>query len=101
MHLQSRLVLRLDSLCFLVMSLFFSKFIALRRYSFTNVVFLEMQKEKHYLVKYKGLAHVHNRWIPESQLLHKDPMLLAKFNKKHQKEQVTSLFYFFYGHFNF
>ncbi|OVA18048.1 SNF2-related [Macleaya cordata] len=36
---------------------------------------------KQYLVKYKGLAHVHNRWIPESQLLLEAPMLVSKFKK--------------------
>ncbi|XP_058094527.1 uncharacterized protein LOC131240366 [Magnolia sinica] len=48
-----------------------------------------MQKEKQYFVKYKGLAHVHNRWIPESQLLHEAPQLITKYNKRLQKEQVV------------
>ncbi|KAK1290972.1 Helicase protein MOM1 [Acorus calamus] len=50
-----------------------------------------MQKEKQYLVKYKGLAHVHNRWVPEKQLLIEAPMLVAKFNRKHQKESKKVL----------
>ncbi|WCJ31754.1 Chromodomain-helicase-DNA-binding protein 1 [Euphorbia peplus] len=40
-------------------------------------------QKKHYFVKYKGLAHVHNRWVSESVLL-EDPLLLAKFNRKNQ-----------------
>ncbi|KAF9598150.1 hypothetical protein IFM89_025590 [Coptis chinensis] len=42
-----------------------------------------IQKQKKYLVKYKGLAHVHNKWILEHQLLLEAPVLVAKF-KKHQ-----------------
>ncbi|KAJ0966484.1 hypothetical protein J5N97_023401 [Dioscorea zingiberensis] len=49
-----------------------------------------MENEKHYFVKYKGLAHVHNRWIPESQLLNEAPMLIAKFNRRHQKEKTVN-----------
>ncbi|KAJ9698071.1 hypothetical protein PVL29_007263 [Vitis rotundifolia] len=43
-----------------------------------------VQKQKQYFVKYKGLAHVHNHWIPESQLLLEAPSLVAKFNRKNQ-----------------
>ena len=43
-----------------------------------------MTTEKQYFVKYKGLAHVHNRWEPESQLVTEAPLLLVKFNKKDQ-----------------
>ncbi|XP_042510757.1 chromodomain-helicase-DNA-binding protein Mi-2 homolog [Macadamia integrifolia] len=43
-----------------------------------------MQRQKQYLVKYKDLAHVHNRWVPESQLLQEVPLLVAKFNRKSQ-----------------
>lgn len=43
-----------------------------------------MQKQKQYFVKYKGLAHGHNNWIPESQLLLEAPSLVAKFNRKNQ-----------------
>ncbi|KAH7669843.1 DNA helicase protein [Dioscorea alata] len=49
-----------------------------------------MHGEKHYYVKYKNLAHVHNRWIPESQLLEEAPLLMAKFNRKHQKEKIIN-----------
>ncbi|KAI3875495.1 hypothetical protein MKX03_031350 [Papaver bracteatum] len=37
--------------------------------------------QKQYLVKYRCLAHVHNRWIPESQLLLEAPVLVGKFKK--------------------
>ncbi|KAL5709957.1 DNA helicase [Ranunculus cassubicifolius] len=37
--------------------------------------------QKQYLVKYEGLAHAHNRWIPEDQLFHEVPSLVAKFKK--------------------
>lgn len=43
-----------------------------------------MQRQKQYLVKYQGLAHVHNRWIPETQLLVEAPVLVAKFNRKNK-----------------
>ncbi|GKV16344.1 hypothetical protein SLEP1_g27001 [Rubroshorea leprosula] len=43
-----------------------------------------MQMEKQYLVKYQGLAHVHNCWIPETKLLLEAPKLVAKFNRKNQ-----------------
>ncbi|XP_010689098.2 helicase protein MOM1 isoform X3 [Beta vulgaris subsp. vulgaris] len=36
------------------------------------------QRQKQFFVKYKGLAHVHNRWVPEIQLLHEDPELCLK-----------------------
>nr|GMD46180.1 chromodomain-helicase-DNA-binding protein Mi-2 homolog isoform X1 [Ipomoea batatas] len=36
---------------------------------------------KEYLVKYKGLAHIHNRWIPEAELTLEASALLARFNK--------------------
>lgn len=42
-----------------------------------------LQKQKEYFVKYKGLAHIHNRWLPESQL-DEAPSLLAKFNRKNE-----------------
>ncbi|XP_068667120.1 uncharacterized protein [Aristolochia californica] len=41
-----------------------------------------MQKIKEYFVKYRGLSHVHNRWITESQLLREAPMLLKKRSKE-------------------
>ncbi|KAK8915883.1 Helicase protein MOM1 [Platanthera zijinensis] len=45
-----------------------------------------LQSEKKYFVKYKGLAHVHNRWILESELLQDSPSLLDKFRRRGQKE---------------
>ncbi|RWR81523.1 helicase protein MOM1-like protein isoform X1 [Cinnamomum micranthum f. kanehirae] len=48
-----------------------------------------MRKEKQYLVKYRGLAHVHNRWVPESHL-HDAPVLLAKFNRGHQNGKTPT-----------
>ncbi|XP_022743956.1 chromodomain-helicase-DNA-binding protein 3-like [Durio zibethinus] len=47
-----------------------------------------MQSEKQYLVKYRGLAHVHNRWIPEQKLLFEAPTLVTKYNSKNQFFQV-------------
>ncbi|TXG58175.1 hypothetical protein EZV62_016004 [Acer yangbiense] len=41
------------------------------------------RKQKQYFVKYKGFAHVHNRWVPECQLL-EVPSLVSKFNRKNQ-----------------
>ncbi|TKY62142.1 Helicase protein MOM1 [Spatholobus suberectus] len=48
-----------------------------------------MQRE--YFVKYQGLAHAHNRWIPESKMLLEAPKLLAKFKRELQMPnyQVT------------
>ncbi|KAL4292612.1 hypothetical protein AHAS_Ahas18G0045500 [Arachis hypogaea] len=44
--------------------------------------------QKEYLVKYKGIAHVHNRWIPENQLLREAPSLLKNFNMKNQDQRL-------------
>ncbi|KAK9691485.1 hypothetical protein RND81_09G199800 [Saponaria officinalis] len=38
--------------------------------------------EKQYFVKYKGLAHIHNCWITETQLLSEAPDLLVKFSEQ-------------------
>ncbi|KAK8546312.1 hypothetical protein V6N12_027101 [Hibiscus sabdariffa] len=43
-----------------------------------------MQSEKQYLVKYRGLAHFHNRWIPEKELLSEAPTLVTEYNSKNQ-----------------
>ncbi|XP_020115173.1 uncharacterized protein LOC109728999 isoform X3 [Ananas comosus] len=48
-----------------------------------------MQNSKHYFVKYKSLAHVYNRWIPESEILSEAPEVVAKFNRRYQKEKIT------------
>ncbi|MED6144730.1 hypothetical protein PIB30_018202 [Stylosanthes scabra] len=44
--------------------------------------------QKEYLVKYKGVAHVHNRWLPENQLLREAPSLLTNFNMKNQDQRL-------------
>ncbi|KAM3739979.1 hypothetical protein ACB098_08G064300 [Castanea mollissima] len=43
-----------------------------------------LQKQKQFFVKYKGLAHVHNCWVRESQLILEAPSLVTKFIRKHQ-----------------
>lgn len=43
------------------------------------------EKQQYYLVKYKGLAHVHNRWISEKDLLLQAPSVFARFRKRNQK----------------
>ncbi|XP_022883449.1 chromodomain-helicase-DNA-binding protein 3-like isoform X2 [Olea europaea var. sylvestris] len=42
-----------------------------------------VRRQKQYLAKYHGLAHIHNHWLPEKQLLPQN-LLLAEFNSKHQ-----------------
>lgn len=49
-----------------------------------------VQRYKEYFVKYKGVAHVHNKWVPESQLLVEAPLLVAKFNRKNQGNKWKS-----------
>ncbi|KAK6926769.1 SNF2, N-terminal, partial [Dillenia turbinata] len=41
-------------------------------------------RQKQYFVKFDGLAHVHNLWVSEDQLLKEVPLLLLKFNRKDQ-----------------
>ncbi|KAK9022271.1 hypothetical protein V6N11_002551 [Hibiscus sabdariffa] len=43
-----------------------------------------LQRQKQYFVKYKGLAHVHNHWLPENQVLLEAPSLISKYNRKNQ-----------------
>ncbi|CAN1837353.1 Helicase protein MOM1 [Linum perenne] len=43
-----------------------------------------LHTEKQFFVKYKGLAHVHNQWVLETQLLTETPSLAADFNQKNQ-----------------
>ncbi|XP_019175599.1 PREDICTED: helicase protein MOM1-like isoform X2 [Ipomoea nil] len=40
------------------------------------------QRQKQYLVKYQGLAHVHNHWLPEAQLVIEAPSILEDFKHK-------------------
>ncbi|XP_074353561.1 uncharacterized protein LOC141692578 isoform X1 [Apium graveolens] len=44
----------------------------------------DTQRQKEYLVKYKALAHVHNRWMSEAQLKSEAPVFFTKFKKKNQ-----------------
>ncbi|CAK7343094.1 unnamed protein product [Dovyalis caffra] len=44
----------------------------------------EMPRRKEYLVKYQGLSHVYNQWIPEKNLLLEARMLAAKLNNKNK-----------------
>ncbi|XP_017231860.1 uncharacterized protein LOC108206162 isoform X1 [Daucus carota subsp. sativus] len=43
-----------------------------------------LRKEKQYFVKYKGLAHIHNQWIPTSRLPVEADMLIEKFKKERE-----------------
>ncbi|XP_059297528.1 uncharacterized protein LOC132050331 isoform X1 [Lycium ferocissimum] len=43
-----------------------------------------MHRQKQYLVKYQGLAHAHNHWVAEAQLLIDAPLLIASYNHKNQ-----------------
>ncbi|XP_048137315.1 helicase protein MOM1-like isoform X2 [Rhodamnia argentea] len=42
------------------------------------------QMQKQFFVKYKGLAHFHNRWLPEAEVAAKWPSLVASFLQKKQ-----------------
>ncbi|KAM7258318.1 hypothetical protein ACFE04_014059 [Oxalis oulophora] len=42
------------------------------------------QAEKKYWVKYEGLAHMHNSWIEEAELLREAPRLVSRFNNINQ-----------------
>ncbi|CAH9138376.1 unnamed protein product [Cuscuta epithymum] len=50
-----------------------------------EVTHKQKKVEKEYLVKYKGLAHIHNRWIPERVLILEAPTMLAQFKKFNKK----------------
>lgn len=41
-------------------------------------------QQRQFLVKYRGLAHVHNHWVPEKQLLLENPRLVSNFLEKDQ-----------------
>lgn len=44
---------------------------------------------KQYLVKYKNLAHVHNRWVLEAEIAIEAPEVLLKFNGRiHRDKRV-------------
>ncbi|KAM6598052.1 hypothetical protein CsatA_008576 [Cannabis sativa] len=42
------------------------------------------QEQRVFFVKYKGLAHFHNIWVPECKLLLDAPSLVEKFNRESQ-----------------
>ncbi|XP_078153736.1 uncharacterized protein LOC144548893 isoform X4 [Carex rostrata] len=42
---------------------------------------------KLYLVKYKNLAHVHNRWVPEAEIAFEAPELLLKFTTRIHRDK--------------
>ncbi|GAB4850718.1 hypothetical protein Ancab_030018 [Ancistrocladus abbreviatus] len=46
-----------------------------------------VQKQKEYFVKYKGLAHFHNCWMPESQLLDEASNVLVKYDQEKEIQQ--------------
>ena len=49
---------------------------------------------KLYLVKYKNLAHVHNRWVPEAEIAFEAPELLLKFTTRiHRDKRVFHKFH--------
>ncbi|KAK5830737.1 helicase protein MOM1-like isoform X1 [Gossypium arboreum] len=43
-----------------------------------------LQRQKQYFVKYEGLAHIHNCWLSEDQVLLEAPSLVAKYNQRNQ-----------------
>ncbi|KAM0999812.1 hypothetical protein PS1_006470 [Malus domestica] len=43
-----------------------------------------LQKREEFFVKYKGLAHIHNQWVPRSRVLLEAPTLVAMFNRNNQ-----------------
>ncbi|KAJ1257489.1 hypothetical protein BS78_10G000700 [Paspalum vaginatum] len=50
-----------------------------------------VDNNKQYFVKYKNLAHVHNRWVSESDIVHSTPQgrdLISKFSKRIHKEKT-------------
>ena len=54
-------------------------------FSFGNLcLVIGSQKQKQYFVRYKGLSHVHNHWVPEYQLILEAPLLVSKFNGNNQ-----------------
>lgn len=58
---------------------------------------LGMHRQKQYLVKYQGLAHAHNHWVAETQLLIDAPLLIANYNHKNQVRIISlKIFIFFF-----
>lgn len=54
-------------------------------------LFTGRHKQKQCFVKYKGLAHIHNRWVPGIHLVHEDPEFREKPGKE-KKVCITPLF---------
>lgn len=50
-----------------------------------KVVGRHKKRERIYFVKYRGLSHLHNRWVSEVQLIKEAPKQLANFKKKLQQ----------------
>ncbi|KAL0376762.1 UNVERIFIED_CONTAM: Helicase protein MOM1 [Sesamum calycinum] len=46
--------------------------------------------QRQYLVKYHGLAHIHNHWVPEKQLLLENPCLVSSFRETDQIVRWTA-----------
>ncbi|PHT37753.1 hypothetical protein CQW23_21326 [Capsicum baccatum] len=46
----------------------------------------EVEKKREYLVKYKGLAHVHNHWITDEQLRLEGQATLTRFKKNYKRK---------------
>jgi hypothetical protein len=55
-------------------------------------MFVGMQNSKQYFVKYKNLAHVHNRWVLKGDInvMPGGPDLLSLFNKWNYTEKVIA-----------
>ncbi|KAL0388406.1 UNVERIFIED_CONTAM: Helicase protein MOM1 [Sesamum radiatum] len=47
-------------------------------------------RQRQYLVKYHGLAHIHNHWVPEKQLLLENPCLVSSFRETDQIVRWTA-----------
>ena len=55
-------------------------------------MFVGMQISKQYFVKYKNLAHAHNRWVPEGDLhvTPGGPDLLSLYNNRYHTEKMIA-----------
>jgi hypothetical protein len=61
-------------------------------YQFRSFSILGPHNSKQYFVKYKNLAHVHNQWVSESDIVDSTSQghdLISKFNKRVHKEKVV------------
>ncbi|XP_078442001.1 uncharacterized protein LOC144711802 isoform X2 [Wolffia australiana] len=45
-------------------------------------------QKKEFLVKYRGLSHVHNKWVSEKELLNKASHLLEEFKRRNRTEKA-------------